>query len=81
MIIIFQGWGALVCAVAAGLIGLALEGVTGSYGLAYTVAGLVLTALGVFFNVLGGDRLRIFWVPIQYWGILVVIGALVATGQ
>lgn len=79
--IVFHGWGALVGVVLSGLIGLALIEITGSYAFSCVVMGIALTGWGLFFNVLGGERWRIFWVPVQYWGVLVVIGALLGAGQ
>lgn len=78
--IIFQGWGAIVGLIGAGLIGAAFTGITGNDAVGGVVGGLVLTAFGFFFNVLGGESYRIFWIPIQYIGILAVLGSLIGSG-
>lgn len=75
--IFLQGWGALVGLIGTVLIGAGLESMTGSRAASYAVAGLALAAFGWWLTTRDDDRHAVFWIPIQYLGLLIAVGALV----
>lgn len=75
--VLFQGWNTLVGLIGCGLIGAGLEAMTGSRTFGYAVAGLALLGFGYYVNSVLDEDNRLFWIPIQFWGVVVVLGALV----
>lgn len=74
---LLQGWGALVGLLGMGVLGAGLESVTGSRAASFFLAGAALAAFGWWLTTQDDAKHSIFWVPIQYWGIAIAIGALV----
>lgn len=92
--IIFNGWKSLT-AIPALLIGFLVGGIVGrtaSFGLIF--AGVTIAALGFYLNRVQQredpatgqlleykERNGFFWIPVQYWGILIgVLGVVVSVG-
>lgn len=74
--IVFSGWATLVGFVGAAVLGGALVSVTDSRAASYAVAGAALAAFGWWINMVDVDRHRLFWIPIEYWGVAIAIGAI-----
>lgn len=85
--IVFSGWGSIVGLFGAGLVAMLIESTTGSLGAATVLAGVVLAGFGWWVNGLPGRELvdpdtgeavvlrtrhTLFWIPIQYWGLVLV---------
>jgi len=75
--ILLQGWGALVGLLGMGVIAAGLQSVTGSRAASFFLAGAALGVFGWWLTSQDGSKHSIFWVPIQYWGIAIALGALV----
>ena len=90
--LVFSGWGSLGGLVIAGVVFWLIEAVTSSERLAAVVAGLALFVLGLLLHaqpdrvlqdsatgeeVVLRERHTLFWIPIQYWGIVIAIGGFV----
>jgi hypothetical protein len=75
-VLVLNGWIAFGLLLVAGAIGAGLESLTGSRAFAYCVAGAALAAAGWLVNHGAERRQALFWVPIQYWGCAIAVGAL-----
>lgn len=78
MLILLQGWGSVVGLLGAGLIAWVFQAMGAPEAIGLVVAGAALTVFGYLLNDADGSRHRIFWVPIQWWGLLTVGAAFVA---
>jgi hypothetical protein len=76
MLLVFQGWASVTGLVGAALVGAAMQSVTGGRAVSFFIAGVALAAFGWFVNSGSVQRHALFWLPIQYWGALIAIGAL-----
>jgi hypothetical protein len=89
--IVFSGWGSIVGLVGAGGLLWLTQAITGSPRFAGVLAGAALAAFGwwihaqpgrEFIDVQSGatvmqrTRHTLFWIPIQYWGLLVMVGGI-----
>lgn len=75
LLIFYRGWKSLAGLFGCGLIGMALEAATGSRTLAYVIAGIALGGFGYYVNEVLEEDNRLFWLPIQYLGVIIAIGA------
>lgn len=73
--IIIQGWGALVGLIGVAAIGAALDALGAARGLSYALGGVALAAFGWLVNA-NGPHHRLFGIPLQYWGLVIAIGAI-----
>lgn len=80
-IFVTHGWGPLPGLVGAGLIGLLLQKLGLGVGASLAIAGLALTAFGWWLNAgePKGRQHRLFWLPLQWTGVLVVLVAVANT--
>lgn len=88
MLLIFQGWAGFAGLIATGVLAATLQSATASRAFSFFVAGFALAAFGWYVNspFRGWDvysdnspkegRHAFFWIPIQYWGLLIGVGAL-----
>lgn len=81
--LILSGWGSIAGLVITVAVGALLEAITGSRAISYFIGGLAMAAFGLWLNHIyeadehgKGTRHSIFWVPIEYWGGLIAVGAL-----
>jgi hypothetical protein len=76
VLLIFQGWASLTGLIGAALLGAAMQSATGSRAVSFFLAGVALAAFGWFVNSGSVQRHALFWIPIEYWGALIAVGAL-----
>lgn len=89
--IVFSGWGSITGLVGAGIVLWLTQTVTGSPRLGGVIAGAALAAFGWWIHAQPGrelidvqsgatfmDRPRhtLFWIPIQYWGLVIMVGGI-----
>ncbi len=74
--IIVQGWASFAGLLIAVLVGAGLQSVVDSRAVAYAFGGAAMAAFGWWINQQDQQRHQIFWLPIQYWGVIIGIGAL-----
>lgn len=75
--IFVKGWGGIAGLVIAVVIGAPLEGMGASRALAYFVGGLGMAAFGFWLHAREDERHSIFFIPVEYMGGLIAVGALV----
>lgn len=75
--IIFHGWGAVVGLFGAALIGVGLESAGIGRIAAWAVAAVALFAFGWFVNERDEGRHRLFWIPVQWWGPVILIASFI----
>jgi len=90
--LLFSGWGSIAGLVGAGLVFWLSEAITSSERFAAIVAGVALFAFGWWLHaqpdrilvdsateqeVVLRERHTIFWIPVQYWGVVIAIGGIV----
>lgn len=74
--IVVQGWASFVGLLVAAVVGSQLEGVMDSRAVAYGIGGLAMAVFGLWINLFDENRHRIFWIPIQFWGLIITAGAM-----
>lgn len=77
--LIFQGNGAFIACLIAGAVALGLQGLGASSIIAYGLAGAAMAGYGFWINSQSDEQNSLFWIPIQYWGIVVAISGLFVT--
>lgn len=73
--VIFSGWGTILVLIAGG--GLAV--LLGESNFSWLLAGIVIAVGGFFINAHDGNGPKVkntlFWIPIEYWGVIVVVAS------
>lgn len=77
--LMFQGNGGFIACLIAGAVAIGLGGLGFSSIIAYGLAGAAMAGYGYWINNQSDEQHSLFWVPIQYWGIVVAVSGLFVT--
>lgn len=76
--LVFQGHGGFIACLIAGVVAVGLGAMGAPAVVTYGLAGAAMVAFGFWINGSSDEQHTLFWIPIQYWGIVVAISGLFA---
>lgn len=78
IMLVFQGHGGFTACLIAGVIAIGLGALGAPAVVAYGLAGAAMFGFGFWLNQNDDEEHSLFWIPIQYWGIVVAIAGFFA---